>query len=461
MAFANYNFGLVGFNQKTAKSFENLGMNVACHIYANDKKKKKQTSARSKDMNFQSWKSYNFADEYTNDTPINMLASAKDKYMDEFIRCTDRWTWSSELVHNWNDYDHLFNIACNHAFSWLKEHKINCLVYSNVPHQGIAIAQYAIARELGIKILIFNQTLFAGKTWLVDDWKDLGYFNSSASGKGFPISILPPTEPPFYMQSVSSISKRNIKNKLQRLRAQLIITFGLTGHSFEKRKSSFNRNVKRWQNALEQKRYLRQAKECFSDTPTKEKYVYFPLHLQPEMTTDVLGSAYADQMYALEALRQIVPLEIPIYVKENPKQTGILRSEVFFKRLKRLKKIQNIKLISHHVSSFELIQNSTAVSTITGTAGWEALRMQKPVIVFGSIFWNQLPGAFHVSKKPSWREIEGFKYNIEKLQKSVDKISKFAHDGVVDIAYSQLIENFDEQQNDEQLATAIADHLQS
>jgi len=118
MAFANYNFGLVGFSQKTAKSFENLGMNVAYHIYSNDKKK---------------------------------------------------------------------NIACNHAFSWLKEHKINCLVYSNVPHQGIAIAQYAIAKELGIKILIFNQTLFAGKTWLVDDWKDLGYFNSSASGKGFPV----------------------------------------------------------------------------------------------------------------------------------------------------------------------------------------------------------------------------------------------------------------------------------
>lgn len=458
MVSENYKFGLVGFDQKTAKSFEDLGFNVASHIYSNEQNKKKQTAFNSKDMNFHNWKSYKFVEEYTHEVTNSMLASAKNKYMIEFIRCTDRWPWSSELVNNWNDYEHLFNIACNQALGWFKSNNINCVVYSNVPHQGTAIAQYAIAQELGIKTLIFNQTLFAGKTWLVDDWKDLGTFKTAVLGKGFKIDISPPTEPPFYMRSVNGMPKRKIKNIFHKLRAQFLITLGLTGFTSETRRANFNRNVKRWQNALEQRRYLKKSKAYFSNHKIEEKYVYFPLHLQPEMTTDVLGGTYADQLLALETLREIVPLEIPIYVKENPKQTGLLRSSVF---LKRLEAIQNLKLISQDVSSFILIQNSIAVSTITGTAGWEALRMGKPVIVFGSVFWRQLTGAFHISEKPTWEEIKSFQYNSEDLSDGINTISKYAHDGISDVAYSELIKNFDEEQNAEQLAAAIASHLQS
>ena len=145
-------------------------------------------------------------------------------------------------------------------------------------------------------------------------------------------------------------------------------------------------------------------------------------------------------------------------VKENPKQTGLLRSSVFFKRLEA---IQNLKLISQDVLSFILIQNSIAVSTITGTAGWEALRMGKPVIVFGSVFWRQLTGAFHISEKPTWEEIKSFQYNSKDLSDGINTISKYDHDGISDVAYSELIKNFDEEQNAEQLAAAIASHLQS
>ena len=39
----------------------------------------------------------------------------------------------------------------------------------------------------------------------------------------------------------------------------------------------------------------------------KRKYVYFPLHVQPEMTTDTLGGIYEDQLLALERLDRILP----------------------------------------------------------------------------------------------------------------------------------------------------------
>lgn len=458
MVFENYNFGLVGFSQRTAKSFDRLGMKIASHIYSNDKNKKKQTSLNSTEINFHDWKSYKYVDNYNHKVSDQVLLSAKKKYIDEFIRCTDRWPWSSELINNWNDYDHLFNISCHQALGWFKQNNINCAIYSNVPHQGAAIAQYAIAKELGIKTLIFNQTLFPGKTWLVEDWIDLGHFKTSALTEGFNVNISPPKAPPFYMNSINSASKRKIKNTLHLSRARLLVTLGLTGFTPEQRKAGFKRNAKRWQIAVEQKRYLKQSEKLFSDKPSEENYVYFPLHLQPEMTTDVLGGIYADQLLALETLREIVPLKIPIYVKENPKQTGLLRSEAFFKRLK---KIQNIKLLSKDVPSFELIQKSSLVSTITGTAGWEALRMAKPVIVFGSIFWSQFPGAFHISRKPCWTQIEKFIYNNKALQDYANKIGKYTHDGVCDFDYSKLIEKFDEDKNAERLAAAIKANLQA
>lgn len=456
MTSSNPNIGLIGFSRETAKVFEATGLNIASHIYANDKQKKKITETDPELINFHHWKSYSFSENYEKPAPLDKMIAAKEKYMNEFIRCTDRWPWSAELVNNWNDYDHLFKLACDITYCWLHKYKIDCLIYSNVPHQGLALAQYAIAQELGIKTLVFTQSSFSGKSWLVENWHDIGIFKTAKSSKAFTIDISEPTAPPFYMASVKSKTTQKIKNSLQRIRARGIITLGLTGLSSKQRRKVFQRNTKRWKISIEDNRYIKQAYEFFTNPSLDEKYVYFPLHLQPEMTTDVLGSKYADQVLALETLREIIPAEIPIYVKENPKQTGKLRSESFFNRLMQ---IPNIRFIASQVSSFDLIRNAVAVSTITGTAGWEALRMKKPVIVFGSIYWNRFPGAFHISQKPTWDKVESFEYNSGQLQNAANAISQYAHDGICDIDYSSQLSGFDSKTNSENLAKAIKNHM--
>ena len=57
---------------------------------------------------------------------------------------------------------------------------------------------------------------------------------------------------------------------------------------------------------------------------------------------------------------------------------------------KKLKKIPNVKLIKPNIPSFDLIAKAKLVVTITGTAGWEASFLKKPVITFGNIFYNRL-----------------------------------------------------------------------
>ena len=100
------------------------------------------------------------------------------------------------------------------------------------------------------------------------------------------------------------------------------------------------------------------------------KFVYFPLQYQPEMTTSTLGGDFSDQMLAIEHLLRILPDDTWIYVKENPKQTGAMRGPQFFDRLDR---IPNLIVLPSYANTFELIDKSEFVATVTGTVGWEAI----------------------------------------------------------------------------------------
>lgn len=51
----------------------------------------------------------------------------------------------------------------------------------------------------------------------------------------------------------------------------------------------------------------------------------------------------------------------------------------------------NVRMIYPHISSRALIAASQGVVTITGTAGVEAMLMNKPVIVLGDVFYSFVP----------------------------------------------------------------------
>jgi hypothetical protein len=115
-----------------------------------------------------------------------------------------------------------------------------------------------------------------------------------------------------------------------------------------------------------------------------EKYVFFPLHFQPEATTLIYGKWYVDQTSLIENLSKSIPISHMLYVKVHPSGYGN-KSLNFYKRIKKL---PNVRLISPHENTFKLIKNCSLLTTITGTAGWEATLFQKPVVTFGNIFYN-------------------------------------------------------------------------
>jgi CDP-glycerol glycerophosphotransferase (TagB/SpsB family) len=123
------------------------------------------------------------------------------------------------------------------------------------------------------------------------------------------------------------------------------------------------------------------------------KYVYFPLHFQPELTSSPLGGVFVDQIVIAQLLNAALPKEFSIFVKEHPKQAAVGRDIPFYQDLLD---IRTVKLIDKHFDSRLLIKHSVAVATISGTAGWEALFLQKPVLMFGNFFYQYADGVYSI-----------------------------------------------------------------
>lgn len=124
-----------------------------------------------------------------------------------------------------------------------------------------------------------------------------------------------------------------------------------------------------------------------------ENFAYYPLHLEPEMAMLLLAPQWTDQLNLIKQVAESLPLSYKLYVKEHPAMMGF-RTRRYYKKMK---KIPNVKLIHPNHDSHAIIQDAKFVATQTGTAGWEALMLQKPVITFGSVYYNTLPMVKHVS----------------------------------------------------------------
>ena len=108
-------------------------------------------------------------------------------------------------------------------------------------------------------------------------------------------------------------------------------------------------------------------------------FIYFPLHVDPESSTQQLAPDHVNQLTIIEALSKRKPMHMDIIVKEHPMMLG-LRPANFYKTLRSF---PGVHMVHPSLPSRMLIQKSAMVATITGTVGWEAILVKKPTIAFG------------------------------------------------------------------------------
>ena len=129
-----------------------------------------------------------------------------------------------------------------------------------------------------------------------------------------------------------------------------------------------------------------------------QKYIYFPLHLQPEVSSFPVGGAFATQLLIAQLIASLLPDDVFLLIKENPAQwrtfpDGMGRDPMLYHDLQA---IRNVRFVPIQYNTFRLIENATAVATITGTAGFEALFREKPVLMFGHRFYEYASGVYYI-----------------------------------------------------------------
>ncbi|TNE86144.1 MAG: hypothetical protein EP324_08605 [Gammaproteobacteria bacterium] len=143
--------------------------------------------------------------------------------------------------------------------------------------------------------------------------------------------------------------------------------------------------------------------ECYSPISTllNRKYFVYPIHYQPEATT-VIGSPYhVDQLAVIRNLAFSLPKGFFLCVKEHISNVGF-PSLSFYQEIIGL---PNVVLVSHDEDMKNLIRKSAGVVTLTSTAGFEALLLNRPVFHFGDIFYSFHPCAVRLSDWGKVKEI--------------------------------------------------------
>lgn len=129
----------------------------------------------------------------------------------------------------------------------------------------------------------------------------------------------------------------------------------------------------------------------FVNTPDFNcKFIFISLHYQPECTTSPMGGVFVHQDLLIDILMKTVPLDIKLYIKPHPRE-GLSK-----KLFRRLSIDSRTVFINPSLNSFKLITDSIAVATVTGTTGWEGFLNNKPVLMFGSYFYQDAPGVYKI-----------------------------------------------------------------
>ena len=150
-----------------------------------------------------------------------------------------------------------------------------------------------------------------------------------------------------------------------------------------------------------------------------KKFVYFPLHYQPERTTNPEGGDYYDQFQALVKLRSLLDDDIAIYIKEHPAQFwpnrngGCARNSGYYRNLNA---IEGVCFVDTGFDAFDLIDHSLFVATITGTVGVESASRGKPVLVFGNPWYKGMPGSLNIEDIDDARKLKDFLSDPPKIR---------------------------------------------
>lgn len=349
--------------------------------------------------------------------------------MDKYLTVFDRTIFARDRdLSTCRDWFFLLFHALN---TLLQQERPNYAFFFAPPHYAIDVLLSDLCEWLQIPIFWGFQSLFPNCFWILTPSFEKIPAPTRISDIAFPEVN---TEKLFYMQNLKVPTRSYLSVIVLWLRILLGKQKNSTAYTVKKTllQIQFQHKMKSLSEQLK-------TPEQFQDYLLLQPYVYVPLHLQPEMTTSALGgNRYHDQGCVIEDLLDRLPDGWRLLIKENPKQDWQFRSEAFWARIMSDSRVH---LVPRNFSSKLIIEHSEMVAVISGTAGWEAIRMGKPVLAFGWCWYGELPGVFKYHPAVNLSTLAKHKIVQNSLRKEFQLMMNTTWEGIIDADYSVLVSN--------------------
>ena len=287
-----------------------------------------------------------------------------------------------------------------------RNNTIDAVIFDASPHMPWDIVLFFAARYYGIKTIILRRTLISNRVVLDTDFRVEGtgiicFKEGRSFLQGENVDL---DQESFWIKHSVSVNKKTkdsvFSNKLLVALAYLplLLKFVATNHLNYKAgylKIGFFRllykMIRQKFKVIDLDAWMR-TRSVVPDYTSP--YIYFPLHFQPERSTDPEAGVFTSQFLALRMLSHALPEGWRIYVKEHPRQLnpfsdiryGHFRSVEDYERIAGLPRVNFVPL---EIVSSELISNCTMTATCTGSTVWEGMLQGKPGIAFGRVWHSE------------------------------------------------------------------------
>src|SRR3989344_1258266 len=345
---------------------------------------------------------------------------------------------------------HLYYAMLGYWFGVFEKYKPDAVIFPISPHFAYDYVIYELARFLGVKTMAFYDTLIPGRALLyggdiLDGSKDLlEAFNKNKKQK-FSVHDLAKDIREYYEprigESYNSVPSAIMEQKrnysfFHRIFLEPKIKQSIRDLSFFYKAPRYIWNVC-WQKKWDLFKFpvvfvrrlffsnLKKEYKAFETRPDlNKKFVYFPLHVQPECTTCPEGGVFVNQILTLETVSAAIPSDWVIYVKEHPIQWirfGIDYSDDRYRGYyAKMASIPKVRLAPINTNSYELIRRSEAVVTVAGSAAWESVLLLKPTVIFGYPWFQHCPGMLKADGVESCRKalekiVSGFSVSRQEI----------------------------------------------
>ncbi|MDQ2090355.1 capsular polysaccharide export protein, LipB/KpsS family [Marimonas arenosa] len=403
----------------------------------------------------------------TRQTGANMSLIASEEYgqiletaVEQLHRTSPHFAYRAHNIRHVQDYLDYFHILTDAMAQQILAEDITHALFFNVPHLFYDTLLYEVARALGVKTTVLSWSQFPGRFFSMNRVQDLGRFDP-AETQAPPYEIERGTAPElFYMddkwQQPGETGKLSWKAvarmvKFLALRDPLKLANPAYVTRTLRRMQSIYGTLPDWRdpfakffhtNELAYFEYLSRYEN--QDVDLSGNYIYVPLHNQPEMSTSALGGKYRDQALVIETLARNLPEGWQIFVKENPRQGAYARGPMFFHRLER---IPSVRILPSNASTHALAANARFVASVTGTVGWEAIRVGRPAMVFGAAWYGSFPGVVHYRDGLDFEEIAAMEIDHDALEQAAGALYARTHEGLIEQLFFPMTPDLDHDKN--------------